>query len=73
MNHTKIAEGLEPHIKRAQDLAHLGHPYTLGETNSVGGQGRDGETNIFGDALWLVDFSFWAAEHVCLFSISILQ
>lgn len=65
MNHTNIVEGLKPHVQRARKLAYLVHPYILGETNSIANQGRNGETNVFGDALWLVDFSLWAAEHVC--------
>lgn len=57
-------QSLAPQIQRAKNLAYLGHPYTLGETNSIANQGRIGETNVFGDALWLVDFSLWSAAHV---------
>lgn len=64
MNHTNIKLSLASHIQRAKNLAYLGHPYVLGELNSIARQGIDGETNVFGDALWLVDFSFWAAAHV---------
>ena len=64
MNHTSIIKNLAPQIKRSQDLAHLGHPFTLGELNSIANQGINGVTNVFGDALWLVDFSLWAAAHV---------
>lgn len=64
MNHTRIAQNLQQQIQRSENLAYLGLPYTLGELNSIANQGRDGETNVFGDALWLVDFSLWAAEHV---------
>lgn len=70
MNHTNIKLSLASHIQRAKNLAHLGHPYVLGELNSIARQGIDGETNVFGDALWLVDFSFWAAAHVRAFSSS---
>ncbi|KAJ5995408.1 hypothetical protein N7481_002385 [Penicillium waksmanii] len=63
MNHTSIIENLAPQIGRSKDLAYLGHLYTLGEMNSIAGQGRNGETNVFGDALWMVDFSLWAAAH----------
>ncbi|KAJ5086472.1 hypothetical protein NUU61_007779 [Penicillium alfredii] len=63
MNHTNMAKNLAPQIQRARNLQYLGHPFTLGELNSIANQGRNGETNVFGDALWLVDFSFWAAEH----------
>ena len=66
MNHSSIAESLAPHFQREQNLAYLGHPYVLGELNSIAGQGTNGETNVFGDALWLVDFSLLAAEHVRL-------
>lgn len=65
MNHTSIMEALAPHIERQKALAHLGLPYILGETNSLASQGTTGETDVFGDALWLVDFSLYAAEHVC--------
>lgn len=64
MNHTSIVESIAPHIERMNNLAHIGHPYTLGETNSIANQGRNGETNVFGDALWLVDYSLWAAANV---------
>lgn len=64
MNHTNIVNNLAPHIERMNNLAHIGHPYTLGETNSIANQGRNGETNVFGDALWLVDYSLWAAANV---------
>ncbi|CAI7634346.1 unnamed protein product [Penicillium bialowiezense] len=63
MNHTSIVQNLQQQIQRSENLAYLGLPYTLGELNSIANQGRDGETNVFGDALWLVDFSLWAAEH----------
>ncbi|KAJ5741509.1 hypothetical protein N7533_010918 [Penicillium manginii] len=63
MNHTSIIENLAPQITRSKDLAYLGHLYTLGEMNSIAGQGRNGETNVFGDALWMVDFSLWAAAN----------
>ncbi|KAJ5676453.1 uncharacterized protein N7477_002086 [Penicillium maclennaniae] len=63
MNHTNIQESLASQIQRAKNLAYLGHPYVLGELNSIANQGITGETNTFGDALWLVDFSFWAGAH----------
>ncbi|CAG8224193.1 unnamed protein product [Penicillium salamii] len=63
MNHTSIVQNLHQQIQRAENLAYLGLPYTLGELNSIANQGRNGATNVFGDALWLVDFSLWAAEH----------
>lgn len=64
MNHTNIKESLASHIQRAKNLAYLGHPYVLGELNSIANQGINGVTNVFGDALWLVDFSLYAAANV---------
>lgn len=52
------------HTNTVQNLAYLGLSYTLGELNSIADQGVNGETNVFGDALRLVDFSLWAAVHV---------
>lgn len=66
MNHTNIVNNLAYQIERANNLAHLGHNFTLGETNSMAKQGRPGASNTFGDALWLVDYSLWSAAHVRL-------
>ncbi|KAJ5383068.1 hypothetical protein N7517_000979 [Penicillium concentricum] len=63
MNHTNIMKNLALQITRSENLAYLDLPYTLGELNSIANQGVNGETNVFGDALWLVDFSLWAAVH----------
>ncbi|OQE04651.1 hypothetical protein PENVUL_c031G10233 [Penicillium vulpinum] len=63
MNHTNVVEALKTHVQRAQNLSHLGHPYTLSETNSIGVQGLNGQSDVFGSALWVVDFSLWAAEN----------
>lgn len=64
MNHTNIVQNLAAQVQRAKSLAYLGHPFILGETNSIANQGRNGETNVFGDALWVVDFSLWSAANV---------
>jgi hypothetical protein len=64
MNNINIIQNLAPQIQHAKNLAYLGHPYTLGELNSIANQGRNGETSVLGDALWLVDFALWAAEHL---------
>lgn len=64
MNHTSIVNNLAGQIERRKKLEHLGHPFILGELNSIAGEGVTGETNVFGDALWLVDFSLWAGQHV---------
>lgn len=73
MNHTNIKLSLASHIQRAKNLAYLGHPYVLGELNSIARQGINGETDVFGDALWLVDFSLWAAAHVRTFPFPVSQ
>lgn len=64
MNHTNIVQNLAAQVQRAKNLAYLGRPFILGETNSIANQGRNGETNVFGDALWVVDFSLWSAANV---------
>lgn len=68
MNHTNIVSNLAAQIQRSHNLAYLDLPYTLGELNSMANQGIDGVTNVFGDALWLVDFSLWSAVHVSMLS-----
>lgn len=73
MNHTNIVQNLQQQLQRAENLAYLGLPYTLGELNSIANQGRNGETDVLGDALWLVDFSLWAAGHVRTNSFHMLQ
>ncbi|KAJ5365473.1 hypothetical protein N7517_008359 [Penicillium concentricum] len=63
MNHTNVVEALKTHVERAQNLSYLGHPYVISETNSIGFQGRNGQSDVFGSALWVVDFSLWAAQN----------
>jgi hypothetical protein len=71
MNHTNIVNNLAGQVERRKKLAYLGHPYVLGELNSIAGEGITGVTNVFGSALWLVDFSLWAGQHV-MFSQSFM-
>lgn len=75
MNHTNIQQNLAAQVERAKALEYLGHTYTIGELNSIAKQGIIGETDVFGDALWLVDFSFWAAAHVqqSIYSVLLTQ
>ncbi|QQK46683.1 putative beta-glucuronidase [Penicillium digitatum] len=56
-------ETLMYHTNNVHNLAYVGLPYTIQGLNSIACQGVNGETSLFGDALWLVDFPLWAAAH----------
>lgn len=38
--------------------------YVLGETNSISCQGRDGVSNVFGAALWYLDYTLFIAANI---------
>lgn len=44
--------------------AHYGVTYVLGETNSISCQGRDGVSNVFGAALWYLDYTLFVAADI---------
>ena len=62
LNHTRTAEGLasQERIMRAVEDTNL--PYIIGEGNSLFNQGRPGSSDVFGAALWNIDFSLLAAS-----------
>ncbi|KAM5384658.1 hypothetical protein ACJZ2D_001403 [Fusarium nematophilum] len=62
MNHTQTAIGLASQTQRKNALASLGLPYIIGEGNSLFSQGRRGSSDVFGAALWSIDFSLLAAS-----------
>lgn len=41
-----------------------GVEYVLGETNSISCQGRDNVSNVFGSALWYLDYNLYIASRV---------
>ncbi|KAH9481455.1 Beta-glucuronidase [Psilocybe cubensis] len=64
VNHTRLAEYLDlwqPRIKSVR--AQLGDDsFVIGEYNSVSCSGKDGVSNTFGQALWLLDTTLYAAS-----------
>ena len=62
MNHTAIVNSIASHVTLAKQLAPYGAgPYVMGETNSLSGGGATGLSNVFGAALWVVDYALWQA------------
>ncbi|KAG6880117.1 hypothetical protein C0992_005824 [Termitomyces sp. T32_za158] len=64
VNHTRLAMYLDlwqPRIRTVREQ--LGsHSFLIGEYNSVSCSGKDGVSNTFGQALWLLDTTFYAAS-----------
>ncbi|KAF9443574.1 glycoside hydrolase family 79 protein [Macrolepiota fuliginosa MF-IS2] len=64
VNHTRLAMYLDlwqPRIHSVREQ--LGpHSFVIGEYNSVSCSGKDGVSNTFGQALWLLDTTLYAAS-----------
>ncbi|KAG5652334.1 hypothetical protein H0H81_005402 [Sphagnurus paluster] len=64
VNHTRLAQFLDlwqPRIKSVREQ--LGpHSFVIGEYNSVSCSGRNNVSNTFGQALWLLDTTFYGAS-----------
>lgn len=60
MNHTAVAHSIAGHVAYAQSVA-TGADYIIGEHNSLYGGGAAGLSDVFGAALWGMDFSLQAA------------
>ena len=63
MNHTAVVHSISPHVKLAAEINQHDDkaPYVMGETNSLSGGGSNGTSNVFGAALWVVDYTLWQA------------
>jgi hypothetical protein len=62
MNHTAVVKSISNHVKLAQELkAYSTAQYVMGETNSLSGGGANGLSDVFGAALWVVDYTLWQA------------
>jgi hypothetical protein len=62
MNHTAIVHSIANHVTLAQQLRqYTTAPYIMGETNSLSGGGAAGLSNVFGAALWVVDYALYQA------------
>lgn len=62
MNHTEVIKSLTPHVELNTFHRENGRIYTMGETNSISGDGSHGVSDVFGSALWLVDYALYAAS-----------
>jgi len=66
LNHTATVASLQKHVAVAESLAAdadlSGVPYILGEDNSLYGGGRAGLSDVFGSALWVLDFVSYGAS-----------
>ena len=67
MNHTGIVEFVKPLAKLNAFHREHGRTFTVGETNSISGQGAGGISDVFGAALWTVDYCLYAASQVSSF------
>ena len=62
MNHSAVVKSISSHVKLAQNLkTYSSAPYVMGETNSLSGGGASGLSDVFGAALWVVDYALWQA------------
>lgn len=55
---------MAPHFELRSNLSETGLVYTIGECNSISGQGVNGVTDGLGSALWNVDFALYNAANV---------
>ena len=63
MNHTITVNSLKKHVAAANSLAAIDpKPYVIGECNSLYGGGAAGLSDTFGAALWVMDFTLYAAS-----------
>ncbi|CAL5871233.1 uncharacterized protein PFLUO_LOCUS5481 [Penicillium psychrofluorescens] len=62
MNHTEIIISLTSHVELNIFHRENGRVYTMGETNSISGDGSYGVSDVFGSALWLVDYELYVAS-----------
>lgn len=64
MNHTSVVINGTIHKSLCSLNHNAGRIYTLGETNSVSGQGAFGVSNVFGSALFVLDYELYYASFV---------
>ena len=62
MNHGNIVSQFNAWAAQQQQSVAAGKPYLLGEMAAVGPQGLAGITDVFGCALWALDFFMYAAS-----------
>ncbi|OAQ79681.1 glycoside hydrolase family 79 [Purpureocillium lilacinum] len=63
MNHTAVVSSIGKHVAYAQSIAeYTPADYVIGEHNSLYGGGAAGLSDVFGAALWGMEFSLYAAS-----------
>jgi hypothetical protein len=62
MNRTALVEGMNYHVGASAYTVARGLPYVIGETNSIACQGLAGVSDVFGAAIWSVDYALYAAS-----------
>ncbi|KAF2098183.1 family 79 glycoside hydrolase [Rhizodiscina lignyota] len=63
MNHTTTSRFVAPFVNLNNFHTSHGRIFTIGETNSVAGQGAFNVSDVFGSALWGIDFSLLSAAN----------
>ncbi|KAL6707248.1 hypothetical protein ACN47E_004236 [Coniothyrium glycines] len=61
MNRTALTQAMRYHESAAAYTTARGLPYVLGETNSIACQGLAGVSDVFGAAIWAIDYALYAA------------
>ncbi|PSN61113.1 hypothetical protein BS50DRAFT_651926 [Corynespora cassiicola Philippines] len=62
MNRTELMRWMVYHDHASAYTVSKGVPYVLGETNSIACQGLTGVSDVFGAAVWSVDYALYAAS-----------
>jgi hypothetical protein len=62
MNRTALVSGMSYHVGASAYTVARGLPYVIGETNSIACQGLAGVSDVFGAAVWSVDYALYAAS-----------
>jgi hypothetical protein len=62
MNRTALINGMSYHKNASAYTVSKGLPYVMGETNSIACQGLAGVSDVFGAAVWSVDYALYSAS-----------
>ncbi|KAF9731225.1 hypothetical protein PMIN03_005546 [Paraphaeosphaeria minitans] len=62
LNRTNMFPWMEYHRQASAYSVAKGLPYVIGETNSIACQGLAGVSDVFGAAVWSVDYALYAAS-----------
>lgn len=62
MNHSRTIASIAKDLQAYDFLTSTGLPLVITEANSLFNTGKAGITNVFGAALWTLDYSLWCAS-----------